>query len=180
MKPTDSSALAAQQLLDETFMQAALTEAKRAGAEGEVPVGAVVVYEQEIVGRGRNRVITDLDPSGHAEMQAIRAAAQHIGNYRLLDATLYVTLEPCPMCAGLLVHSRIKRLVYGAADAKTGAAGSIMNLLQHPQLNHQIEVDGGLCEAECSRLLSEFFQLRRAAKKRLRRLPHEHTQDPSK
>ncbi|MCC5855654.1 MAG: tRNA adenosine(34) deaminase TadA [Idiomarina sp.] len=155
---------------DITYMEEALRLAAEAEADGEVPVGAVVVWQDQIVGRGRNRVITDLDPSAHAEMLAIREAAKAIGNYRLNDATLYVTLEPCPMCAGMLVHSRITRLVYGAADPKTGAAGSLLNLVQHAGLNHQIEVTAGVLQDAASEMLSTFFKVRRDAKKRLRQL----------
>lgn len=154
--------------LDQQFMEEALIEAQKAGDLGEVPVGALVVYRDEIIARSHNQVITQLDPSAHAEMLALRAAAKHLGNYRVADATLYVTLEPCPMCAGLLVHSRIDRLVFGAYDAKTGSAGSLMNLTQHNALNHQVEVLGGVLEDKCANILSEFFRYRRSQKKRLR------------
>ncbi|WP_113907205.1 tRNA adenosine(34) deaminase TadA [Aliidiomarina celeris] len=165
---------------DLVFMREAIAEAELAAAEGEVPVGAVAVYKNEIVGRGRNQVITLLDPSAHAEMLAIRAAAKTIGNYRLNEVTLYVTLEPCPMCAGLLVHSRISRLVFATPDLKTGAAGSVFSLLQAPQLNHQVAVTQGVCQSQCATMLSEFFRVRRAAKKRLRSLPSERIQDQGK
>ncbi|RUO32788.1 tRNA adenosine(34) deaminase TadA [Aliidiomarina sanyensis] len=154
---------------DELYMRKALELAKEAEHDGEVPVGAVLVHQDKIIGIGRNHVIGGCDPSLHAEMIAIREGAQTIGNYRLLDTTLYVTLEPCPMCAGLLVHSRIGRLVYGASDPKTGAAGSLLDLTRHPQLNHQIEVVSGVLAAECSELLSDFFRTRRARKKALKR-----------
>ncbi|MDF2178958.1 tRNA adenosine(34) deaminase TadA [Aliiglaciecola sp. CAU 1673] len=150
---------------DQRFMQHALELAKQAWQMGEVPVGAVLVKEGQIIGRGFNQPITHHDPSAHAEMLAIREAAEHVGNYRLLDTTLYVTLEPCPMCAGLLVHSRIKRLVYGASDAKTGACGSLMNLVDHEGLNHQVDVTAGVLAEECGTLLSDFFKWRRAQKK---------------
>lgn len=153
---------------DEVFMREAMSLAAEAEADGEVPVGAVLVYQGEIIGRGRNRVIGGLDPSLHAEMEAIRQGAAAIGNYRLLDTTLYVTLEPCPMCAGLLVHSRIQRLVFGAYDLKTGAAGSLLNLVDHPQLNHQIEVTAGVLHDECAGQISNFFQQQRARKKALK------------
>ena len=153
---------------DTVFMREAMAFAAQAEADGEVPVGAVLVYRGEIIGRGRNRVIGGLDPSLHAEMEAIREGAAAIGNYRLLETTLYVTLEPCPMCAGLLVHSRIGRLVYGAYDLKTGAAGSLMDLVRHPQLNHQINVTAGVLEDECATQLSTFFQRQRAHKKALK------------
>ena len=131
----------------------------------EIPVGAVVIADNQIIGEGYNTPIVDHDPSAHAEMKAIRMAARTIENYRVINATLYVTLEPCPMCAGLLVHSRINRLVFGAYDGKTGAAGSIMQLCQHPQLNHQLEISGGVLADECGGIISEFFKRRRAEKK---------------
>ena len=131
----------------------------------EIPVGAVVVADDQIIGEGYNTPILDHDPSAHAEMKAIRKAARTIENYRVVNATLYVTLEPCPMCAGLLVHSRINRLVFGAFDNKTGAAGSVMQLCQHPQLNHQLEISGGVLADECGGIISEFFKRRRAEKK---------------
>ncbi|MCH8502266.1 MAG: tRNA adenosine(34) deaminase TadA [Aliidiomarina sp.] len=153
---------------DEKFMREAMRLAAEAESDGEVPVGAVLVYQGEIIGRGRNRVIGGLDPSLHAEMEAVRQGAAAIGNYRLLDTTLYVTLEPCPMCAGLLVHSRIQRLVFGAFDLKTGAAGSLFNLVAHPQLNHQIDVTPGVLHDECAAQISNFFQQQRARKKALK------------
>ena len=153
---------------DAFWMQHALTLADKAQAQGEIPVGAVVVVNDEIIGQGWNQSISQHDPSAHAEMIAIRQAGKVIQNYRMLDATLYVTLEPCPMCAGLLVHSRISRLVFGASDYKTGAAGSVMNLVSHAQLNHQIAVQGGVLEAHCSEKISSFFKLRRAQKKAIR------------
>ncbi|MDX2366818.1 MAG: tRNA adenosine(34) deaminase TadA, partial [Colwellia sp.] len=135
----------------------------------EIPVGAVVVHQGKIIGEGFNQSIMLNDPSAHAEMLAIRQAGKYINNYRLLDCTLYVTLEPCPMCAGLLVHSRIKRLVYASPDLKTGAAGSTFNLVCSEQLNHQIIVTGGVLQAQCSQLLSSFFKRRRAEKKQQRK-----------
>ncbi|GGO66954.1 tRNA-specific adenosine deaminase [Bowmanella pacifica] len=146
-------------------MAQAIELAKQAWQEGEIPVGAILVKDEQIIGQGWNRPISSHDPSAHAEMLAIRDAGQKIGNYRLLGATLYVTLEPCSMCAGLLVHSRIQRLVYGASDLKTGACGSVMDLVRHPQLNHQLEVTGGVLAEPCGELLSEFFRWRRAQKK---------------
>lgn len=142
--------------------------AERAEQQGEVPVGAVLVHNGKVLGEGWNQMISQSDPSAHAEMQAVRAAAAALGNYRLLDTTLYVTLEPCSMCAGMLVHSRIKRLVFGASDYKTGAAGSVMDLVRHPQLNHQLEVTAGVLAAECSTQLSAFFQRRRQEQKAAR------------
>ncbi len=153
---------------DERFMRAALQQARLAFDDGEVPVGAVVVQDGAIIGRGYNQPITTMDPSAHAEMQALRDAASNIGNYRLPGATLYVTVEPCTMCTGLLVHSRINRLVYGTREPKAGAVESALQLLQQPFYNHQIEVLDGVLADECSTIMSEFFQLRREAKKRLK------------
>lgn len=151
---------------DIKWMEQAMLQAQLAQSHGEIPVGAVVVCNGEVVGRGHNASIMQNDPSMHAEMMAIREAGQTLGNYRLVECTLYVTLEPCPMCAGLLVHSRIKRLVFGASDPRTGSAGSLMNLVQHPGLNHQVEVTGGVMQQICSQRLSDFFRRRRAQKKR--------------
>ena len=150
---------------DEHWIRYALSLAAKAEAMNEIPVGAVVVADDQIIGEGYNTPILDHDPSAHAEMKAIRKAARTIENYRVVNATLYVTLEPCPMCAGLLVHSRINRLVFGAFDNKTGAAGSVMQLCQHPQLNHQLEISGGVLADECGGIISEFFKRRRAEKK---------------
>lgn len=147
------------------WMQYALTLANRAEQLGEIPVGAVLVKDNTVIGEGWNQSITLSDPSAHAEMIAVRAAGKLVNNYRLIDSTLYVTLEPCPMCAGLLVHSRIKRLVFGASDYKTGSAGSIMNLTNHPDLNHQIEVTGGILKDQCAENISRFFSDRRKLKK---------------
>lgn len=151
-----------QQILDEQFMSRAYELAQQAEKINEIPVGAIVVHNNEIIGEGYNQSITLNDPSAHAEMLAIRAAGNKIKNYRLIDCTLYVTLEPCPMCAGLLVHSRINRLVFGASDLKTGAAGSIMNLADNKQLNHQVAITANVMQACCSELLSQFFKRRRA------------------
>lgn len=157
------------QQTDERYMARAIELANKAESIGEIPVGAVVVYQDEIVGEGYNLSINNHDPSAHAEMVAIRQAGKTLKNYRLKDCTLYVTLEPCPMCAGLLVHSRIGRLVYAATDQKTGAAGSVLNLVQHDNLNHQVEVTSGILADKCSHMLSAFFKKRRkeikAAKK---------------
>lgn len=155
---------------DEYWMQRAIELAAKAEQLGEVPVGAVLIKDSAILGEGYNQMISLSDPSAHAEMQAIRQAAAVIGNYRLLDCTLYVTLEPCSMCAGLMVHSRIKRLVFGTTDLKTGAAGSVLNLLQYGQFNHQVEVRGGVLSEACAAQLSGFFQRRRAEKKALKRI----------
>lgn len=147
---------------DEDFMRAALTLALQAEQAGEVPVGAVVVKDGEIIGRGCNGPIGRHDPSAHAEMLALRDAAQHMGNYRLVDCDLYVTLEPCLMCVGAMFHARIKRVVYGASDPKTGAAGSVMNLFEEQRLNHHATVQGGVLAGECGNMLSKFFSARRA------------------
>jgi tRNA(adenine34) deaminase len=146
---------------DRTFMRAALAEAKVAGQADEVPVGAVVVRNGEIIGRGLNRPIQDADPTAHAEILALRAAAAEDKNYRLNGATLYVTLEPCPMCVGAMLHARIDRLVFGAYDTKSGAAGSVIDLCEDRRLNHQVEVNGGLMEEQCAGLLKQFFESRR-------------------
>ena len=159
---------------DIMWMRHALTLADKAESIGEVPVGACVGVNGELIGEGFNTPITDNDPSAHAELRAVKEAAAAVQNYRLIDATLYVTLEPCSMCAGMLVHARVKRVVFGAKDAKTGAAGSVMNLLQHPALNHQLEVVSGVLADECANKLSDFFRKRRkeikAAKKAKRLL----------
>jgi tRNA(adenine34) deaminase len=144
------------------FMLMALAEARAGASAGEVPIGAVAVVGGEIVGRGQNRVLRDLDPTGHAEIVAMREAARAIGNYRLTDCELFVTLEPCAMCAGAMVHARLKRLVYGARDSKAGAAGSVLEVLNHPRLNHQMGVTAAVLEEECGELVREFFRQRRA------------------
>ncbi len=146
---------------DESFMRAAIAEARVAASVGEVPVGAVVVKGGDIVGRGLNRPLQDNDPTAHAEIVALRAAAAALGNYRLNDSSLYVTLEPCPMCVGAMVHARVSRLVFGAYDPKSGAAGSVLDLSDNRRLNHQIEVNGGLLEAQCGGLLRKFFDDKR-------------------
>jgi tRNA(adenine34) deaminase len=146
---------------DPLFMQAALALADQASAAGEVPVGAVVVKDGVIVGRGFNSPISHQDPSAHAEIRALRDAARHLGNYRLVDCTLYVTLEPCAMCAGAIQHARIARLVYGAADPKTGACGSVVDLFAEARLNHHAEVLSGVCAEESAARLKAFFAARR-------------------
>lgn len=143
--------------LDDDFMARAIAEAKRAYELAEVPVGAIVVLEDRIIGRGHNRRESDEDPLAHAEVLAIREAARNIGHWRLLNCTLYVTLEPCAMCAGALVNSRISRLVFGAWDPKAGFCGSLGDLVRHPRLNHRLEVTSGVKESECSQLLKGFF-----------------------
>lgn len=146
---------------DELCMQEALRSAQRALEAGEVPVGAVVVRQGRIVGRGWNRNISDSDPTAHAEIVALREAGAVIGNHRLGECDLFVTIEPCAMCAGALVHARIKRLVYGADDPKAGAVRSVMQVLNHPQVNHKVEVRSGVLAGRCAELLQEFFRSRR-------------------
>ncbi len=161
---TDNNNIESEQN-DQYFMQQAFKLAQQAEQLNEIPVGAVVVYQGKIIGEGFNQSILLNDPSAHAEMLAIRQAGKHLNNYRLLDCTLYVTLEPCPMCAGLLVHSRITRLVFASPDLKTGAAGSALNLVDNEQFNHQIAVTNGVMQEQCSLLLSGFFKRRRNEKK---------------
>lgn len=147
---------------DADYMQRALELARAAAAQGEVPVGALVVRGSEIIGEGANRPIGQHDPSAHAEIEALRAAGRALGDYRLTGATLYVTLEPCIMCASAIVHARIDRVVFGAWDPKAGAAGSIADVFAIPQLNHRVDVFGGVLAEECATLLSEFFCARRS------------------
>lgn len=146
---------------DEHFMQEALALARQGAAMGEVPVGAVVVKDDVIVGRGFNRPISSHDPTAHAEIAALRSAAKHLGNYRLIDCDLFVTLEPCVMCAGAILHARIGRVIYGARDPKTGACGSVVDLFAEARLNHHTEVTGGLLAEEAAALLQTFFADRR-------------------
>ncbi|WP_371736840.1 tRNA adenosine(34) deaminase TadA [Rhodoferax sp. U11-2br] len=146
---------------DMAWMEAALAQAQAAGAAGEVPVGAVVVRDGHIIGVGRNAPIASHDPTAHAEIAALRAAAQHLGNYRLDDCELFVTLEPCTMCAGAMLHARLKRVVFGAPDPKTGAAGSVSNVFTQPQLNHHTQVQGGVLQETCAKLLQDFFKHQR-------------------
>ncbi len=148
---------------DETYMREALVLAREAWSQGEVPVGALVVKDGEIIGRGFNQPISRHDPSAHAEIQALRAAAQHLNNYRLPGCTLYVTIEPCVMCTGAILHARIGRVVYGARDAKTGAHGSVVDLFAEPRLNFHAQVTGGVLAPACGQLLSDFFAARRGA-----------------
>ncbi len=147
--------------LQELFLREALGLARQAADAGEVPVGAVVVQDSQIIGRGYNQPITRHDPTAHAEVLALRDAAQHLGNYRLTNCVLYVTLEPCCMCVGAILHARIARVVFGAADPKTGACGSVVNLFAESRLNHHAEVSGGLLADESSLLLKTFFAQRR-------------------
>lgn len=146
---------------DSDFMRRALTLARAASAAGEVPVGAVLVRGEEILGEGANCPIATCDPTAHAEVVALRAAAHAVGDYRLAGTTLYVTLEPCAMCAAALVHARVARVVFGAWDPKAGAAGSITNIFAIPQLNHRVDVFGGVLADECGTLLADFFRARR-------------------
>jgi tRNA(adenine34) deaminase len=150
-------------MMDLELMQQALGEARVAGAADEVPIGAVILFDGRIVARGQNRVLRDNDPTAHAEIIALRAAAQAIGNYRLTGCTLVSTLEPCAMCAGAMIHARIDRLVFAADDPKAGAAGSVLSVLNHAALNHQIVLDRGLLAEESAALLREFFQHRRSS-----------------
>jgi tRNA(adenine34) deaminase len=147
---------------DELWMQEALRAAQRALEAGEVPVGAVVVHGGKIVGRGYNRNLSDSDPTAHAEVVALREAGTTIGNHRLGDCELFATIEPCAMCSGALVHARIRRLVYGADDPKAGAVHSVIRVLNHPGVNHHMEVRGGILAGRCAELLQEFFRVRRA------------------
>jgi len=152
-------------MLDVDFMREALKLAAQAALAGEVPVGAVVVKDGEIVGRGFNAPITRHDPSAHAEIAALRDAAQRIGNYRLVGCELFVTLEPCVMCVGAMFHARIARVVFGAQDYKTGAAGSVLDLFSQTQLNHHATIQGGVLAEECGKVLTDFFAMRRAQQK---------------
>ena len=147
-------------------MRAALREAGRAAREEEVPVGAIVVFDGRVIARAHNRPIQSRDPAAHAEVLALRRAARKLGNYRLNGSSLYVTIEPCAMCAGAIVHARIERLVYGAADPKSGACGSALKVLNHPRLNHRVEVRRGVLKEECAALLHVFFASRRKVKRK--------------
>jgi tRNA(adenine34) deaminase len=146
---------------DELWMGEALHSAQRALDAGEVPVGAVVIYENRIVGRGWNRNIADTDPTAHAEIVALREAAANVGNHRLGDCELFATIEPCAMCAGAMIHARLKRLVFGADDPKAGAVHSVMEVLNHPRLNHKMEVRSGVLAGRCAELMQKFFRDRR-------------------
>jgi len=162
---TPNSEQMEREALDQFWMQHALALARRAEAEGEVPVGAVIIKDEQIVSEGWNRPIGSNDPTAHAEIMALRTAAAKLHNYRLLNTTLYVTLEPCSMCAGAIIHARVKRLVYAARDPKGGAAGSVFSILPGERLNHQVEISAGVLAEECSGLLSSFFQSRRQQQK---------------
>ena len=154
--------------IDEVWMRLALDEAADAERLGEVPIGAVVVLGEKVIGRGHNRVITEQDPTAHAEIVALRDAARFLNNYRLTGTTLYVTIEPCPMCAGALVNARVARLVYGAADPRAGAVTTLFQLCTDPRLNHRLQVQAGVLEAECREMIQSFFRRRRAGVKRER------------
>jgi tRNA(adenine34) deaminase len=153
--------MTAEDLTNEEAMQAALAEARLAREAGEVPIGAVVVHQGRIIGRGQNSLLRNLDPTAHAEIIAMRDAAKALGNYRLPGCTLYVTLEPCAMCAGAMIHARLDRLVYAAADPKAGACGSVLGVLNHPQLNHQMQVEQGIAAEEAAEMLRAFFREKR-------------------
>ncbi len=157
---------AGKALPDERYMRDALASARRALAHGDVPVGAAVVKDGVVIARGRNARERDSDPTAHAEIVAIRRAARRLGSWRLSGCTLYVTLEPCAMCAGAMVLARLPRLVYGATDPKAGFTGSLGDLVRHPRLNHRVDVTKGVLAAECGRILVEFFRERRAEKTR--------------
>jgi tRNA(adenine34) deaminase len=144
-----------------TWMRLALEQARLAAAAGEVPVGAVIVKDNLVIARAHNRNLLDRDPTAHAEIVALRAAGAHLGNHRLMGCEMFVTIEPCAMCAGAMIHARLDRLVYGTADPKAGAAGSLMQVVNHPKLNHKMEVVSGVLEAECAELMKSFFQSRR-------------------
>ncbi len=150
-------------LSDELWMEEALREAQRALALGEVPVGAVVVQDGRVIARGSNQPIATNDPTAHAEILALREAGQTLGNYRLLDCDLYVTVEPCAMCAGAITHARVRRLIYGAEDPKAGAVHSMLQVLNHPKLNHKVEVTSGVLAARCMDLVQTFFREKRKA-----------------
>ena len=164
-EPRTAQEMAREVARDEHYMRAAMDEARLAEAAGEVPVGAVVVWNDAIIARGHNLPITSMDPSAHAEMRAMRAAAQVLGNYRMPECELYVTLEPCAMCSGAILHARLRHVVFGAADPKTGAAGSVVNLFEQAQLNHQTTITGGVLAADCGQMLKDFFGARRRAQR---------------
>ena len=146
---------------DESWMEQALEQARLAAQAGEVPVGALVIKDGEIIGLGHNRNLLDHDPAAHAEIVALRQAAARLGNHRLTGCEMFVTIEPCAMCAGALVHARLARLVYGASDPKAGAAGSVLQVLNHPGLNHKIEIRSGVLAEKCSGILQKFFREKR-------------------
>ncbi|GAA0790660.1 tRNA adenosine(34) deaminase TadA [Marinobacterium sediminicola] len=162
-----------QEQLDRFYMQQALRLAEKAAQLGEVPVGALLVMDGEVIGEGWNRPISGHDPTAHAEIMALREAAARVGNYRLVGATLYVTIEPCTMCAGALVHARVARVVFGTTEPKAGAVVSNQQLFDQPWVNHRPEHEGGVLEGACASVISEFFRLRRDEQKRQKRLRRE-------
>jgi tRNA(adenine34) deaminase len=153
--------MTAEAITDQEAMQAALAEARLAAEAGEVPIGAVVVHQGKIIGRGQNSLLRNLDPTAHAEIIAMRDAARAIGNCRLVGCTLYVTLEPCAMCSGAMIHARLDRMVYATPDPKAGACGSVLEVLNHPKLNHQMLVEQGIAADESANMLRAFFRERR-------------------
>jgi tRNA(adenine34) deaminase len=161
MANTEKNAAEMQPGVDAIWMELALKQAEFAAAAGEVPVGALVIKGGEIIGQGHNRNLLDNDPTAHAEIVALRQAAARLGNHRLLGCTMVATIEPCSMCAGALIHARISRLVYGAADPKAGAAGSTIQIINHPSLNHRMEVTAGVLAGKCSEVLQKFFRQKR-------------------
>lgn len=161
MADTEKNAVKMQPEADAAWMQRALEQAELAAAAGEVPVGALVIKDGEIIGQGHNRNLLDNDPTAHAEIVALRQAAARLGNHRLIGCTMVATIEPCSMCAGALIHARIARLVYGAADPKAGAAGSTLQVINHPGLNHRMEVTAGVLAGKCSEVLQKFFRQKR-------------------
>jgi len=150
---------------EQKWMQVAINLANHASSIDEIPVGAIIVYENKIIGEGWNQPISSNDPTAHAEIMALRDAGKNIGNYRLPDATMYVTLEPCAMCAGAIVHARLAKLVYAVDDPKTGACGSVLNLLQIDEFNHKVEIENGILEDECRTLIQDFFKEKRVKQK---------------
>jgi tRNA(adenine34) deaminase len=161
MAETEEHAAELRSRDDAAWMEHALDQARLAAASGEVPVGALVIKDGEILGRGHNRNLLENDPTAHAEIVALRQAAARVGNHRLAGCVMFATVEPCSMCAGALVHARIARLVYGAADPKAGAAGSVLQVLNHPRLNHKMEVTAGVLAGKCSEILQDFFRRKR-------------------
>jgi tRNA(Arg) A34 adenosine deaminase TadA len=161
MADTQKNAAEMQPEEDAAWMERALEQAELAAVAGEVPVGALVIKDGKIIGQGHNRNLLDNDPTAHAEIVALRQAAARLGNHRLIGCTMVATIEPCSMCAGALIHARIARLVYGASDPKAGAAGSLLQVLNHPELNHKTEVTAGVLAGKCSEILQKFFRQKR-------------------
>ena len=161
MADTQKKAVEMQPGKDASWMERALEQAELAAAAGEVPVGALVIKDGEIIGQGHNRNLLDNDPTAHAEIVALRQAAARLGNHRLIGCTMVATIEPCSMCAGALIHARIARLVYGASDPKAGAAGSTLQVINHPSLNHRMEITSGVLAGKCSEVLQKFFRQKR-------------------